>query len=228
MYYKVVEELNSDVIIDTKNTNYSSTLSGMKNHNAFFQVTLHFSEIKSLPLDFFVLFNNNLAYFGNEYLSQIPPSKDGVFEISSLTGKPHHREKYIDENELIEIIEFTDRHGIQVFDKGFYLWEYIFEKIRQKEFNERQSRIDAFYLFENEADCNYYIKTHKGGGIICEVEIEEEKNTFRGDMNLMDETSFEWTIEKSYNQARKYWRGEISENPKMEILFSGLCKLKKK
>jgi len=228
MYYKVVNEIKSDVLIDTENTNYSSTLSGMLNHNAFFQIMLHFSEKKKLPLDFFILLNNNLAFMGNEYIKQIPLSKNGIFEISVLTGKVHHKEKHIDERELIEIIEFTDKNGIKVFDQGFYLWEYIFEKIRRREFQEKQSRIEAFYLFENEADCNYYINTHKRGGVICEVEIEEQKKIFRGDMNLMDETTFEWTIEEAYNQARKYWKGELSKNPKMEILFNGKCKLKKK
>lgn len=227
MYYKVVNEINDDVVISTKDTNYSSTLREMKNHNSLFQAMLHFSKKKNLPLDFFIHINNNLAFLGNNYISQIPPSKNGVFEIFSLTGKAHHRAKFIDEGELVEFIEFNNNNGIRVFDKGYYLWEYIFEKIRRNEFDKIQSRIDAFYLFENTKDCNEYIKTHKGGGIICEVDILNEENIFRADMNLIDETTFEWTIEEANNQARKYWRGELSENPTMEILFKGKCKLKK-
>lgn len=87
------------------------------------------------------------------------------------------------------------------------------------------SRKESLFLFENIDDCKYYIDTHKGFGTICEVELIDTVNLFRGDMNLLNETPNYLTFHETINWANRYCKKESSSKPVYEILFQGKCRL---
>lgn len=86
--------------------------------------------------------------------------------------------------------------------------------------------MNSFFLFENYEDCEYYIKNHKGGGEICEVELIQTRKLFKADMNLLDEIPNFYTYKEVNNVVNKYWKQELSRKPVFEILFQGKCILK--
>lgn len=225
-YYKVVNFINSEVKINTKNTNYGKTLIHSPKYEKFIECVVNSSKKLNLPFDFYITLNNNLAIFGNEYLNKLFPRKD-VFNLTTFVTNPltdDYTKYTIHFNDLKDFIESINKVGINLFEEGFYLWEYLYELERTN--NRLPKRENSFFLFDNKKDCEYYIKTHKGYGEICEVEITEIKNLFKGDMNLLDEIENYFTYSESKILIDKYWNQEESSNPVFEYLFEGECILK--
>jgi hypothetical protein len=184
------------------------------------------SKLLDLPLDFYFILNNYLASFGRQYMKSLPEPIDSLYEISVLTRNPHHKNIYISVDEFIVIVTALYTIGFEVFDEGFYLWENIYEKARQKNHPDKPSREFSFFLFDNIKDCKYYIHNHKGGGTICEVQILETRFLFKGDMNLLDMIPNNFTLKQTISYAEEYWSGMTSDKAVYEYLFQGRCKLK--
>ena len=225
-YYKVVDNINSVVTIDTSKTNYALTLVDKNFYSDFLDFIVQSSNDLDLPLDFYTTLNNNVALWGDIYFQNMPKSINSIFEVFVLTYKPHHKNIYIKEDDLINIADSLDEIGYEVFREGFYLWENIYEKVRRKKHQDKPSRENSFFLFDNIRDCKYYIDKHKEGGVICEVEILKNNSIFKGDMNLWDTISDNFTFKEAEEHVDKYWLGETSDKPVFEYLFQGTCSLK--
>ncbi|MBZ5857582.1 DUF2441 domain-containing protein [Flavihumibacter profundi] len=224
-YFKVVESLSSDVIIDTKTTNYSLTLVDKDRHFEFLNCIIQSSKELDLPFDFYFTLNNNLAMFGNEYLRNLPRSNNGVFEILQLTQNINHRNLFIEESDLIFLVEKIDKIGISFFEKGYYLWEHILEDIRLLNYPDKPSRQKSFFLFDNIESCKYYINNHIRIGTICEVKLLEINSLFKADMNWLDTIPSKFTIKQANQQVENYWMGNSMGAPLFEYLFQGKCML---
>ncbi len=225
-YFKVVDSINSEVTIDTNKTNYSLTLVDKEKHLKLLDFVIQSSNDLDLPLDFYFSLNNNIALWGNAYLHNLSKSINGVFEIFVLTKNTKHKGIYIREDDLINIVETIDEIGFEVFQEGFYLWENIYEKVRLSHYQDKPSRENSFFLFDNLKDCEYYIDKHKGGGELCEVEILDTRSIFKADMNLLDIIPNNFTFKQTQEHVDKYWLGKTSDNIVYEYLFQGICKLK--
>jgi len=224
-YYKVVNFINSEVKINTKKTNYGKTLIHSKVHEKFIECVVNSSKNLNLPFDFYIMLNNNIAMFGNDYLSSLP--SNNIYNLTTFVTSPltNDYSKYsINFNDLKNFIESIDEIGINMFQEGFYLWEYLYELERKN--NSLPKRENSFFLFDNKKDCEYYIKNHKGGGEICEVELTKTENLFKGDMNLLDQIENYFTFSESKLLIDKYWNQGKSEKPIFEYLFEGECILK--
>ena len=81
-------------------------------------------------------------------------------------------------------------------------------------------------MFKMKSDCHYYIQKHKGGGVICEVELIETKSIFEADMKLLDNIPNYHTTARTEIAADIYWAGEQTEEPIIEVLFHGKCKMR--
>lgn len=224
-YYKVVDYIDSSVIIDTEVCNYSITLSRQRDYENLIAFITKSSDTLDLPLDMYFTLNNNIVILGNLYIQQFPKSNNGIFEVYDFTKIEKHKYFFINEIKLIEIIEYLISIDISVFNEGFYLWEYIYEKVKLLKHSIKPTRIKSFFLFENIADCNYYINKHKRGGTICQVELIETKSLFSADMNLLDIIPNHFTYKETAKQADSYWNGDVSDKPIMEIIFQGKCEL---
>lgn len=225
-YFKVVDYINSEVVIDTRKTNYSLTLKHKSKYPNLLNFIIQSSDELDLPLDFYFSLNNHLAKSGNLYLKNLPASVNGIFDISILTTNQNHKGIYIKEDDLIKIVESLDAIGISEFQEGFYLWENIYEKIRLNNYQDKPNRDQSFFLFDNIKDCQYYIDNHKRGGVICEIEILNTHSLFKADMYLLDTIQNNFTFKQVKQQVHNYWSGNISNHPVFEYLFQGKCKLK--
>ena len=224
-YYKVVESINSPVIIDTQVNNYGSVLIDRFHYEKLLSYITHSSLILDLPLDMYFSLNNNLYILREKYLINFPKPVNGKFEVSAFTNLPIHKGIFINESDLNDILENLILIGLPPFFDGFYLWEYLYEKVRINKHIEKPSRTNSFFLFENLSDCNFYIDNHKPGYVICKVDILNKKCLFKGDMNLLDLIPNHYTFKQSEAQIDNYWKGYTSQKPVYEILFQGICKL---
>ena len=84
----------------------------------------------------------------------------------------------------------------------------------------------SIFLFDSYASCNYYRQNHTGGkGNVVEIELIETRNVFEADMKIIDDIENSISRDELLETVRKYWRGEKSANPIMEIIFQGTYKL---
>lgn len=224
-YYKVVDQITVPVTIDTKKNNYGTTLKNQGIHEKLIEIVTASSKKLDIPLDVYFTLNNHIASGGNDYLAQFPLPVSGYYDVSNLTSHLNANLYKIPENEFRKFIADIDANNIYIFLEGHYLWEYLYEEARLSTNNTLPSRKESLFLFENIADSKYYIDTHKGFGTICEVELIDTVNLFRGDMNLLDEIPNYLTFHQTINWANRYWKKESSSKPVYEILFQGTCRL---
>ncbi|WP_151742978.1 DUF2441 domain-containing protein [Acinetobacter sp. TUM15113] len=94
--------------------------------------------------------------------------------------------------------------------------EAIFELVRRLEFPELPSRMSSMFAWQSLNDALAFANSnHIGGFKIHEVETESE-NIFIGDMNFLKTGG---QVINSYVLARKYWSGETSSSPILEVLI---------
>lgn len=101
--------------------------------------------------------------------------------------------------------------------------EQIFEEIRAKEFSSLPSRRSAIWLFDNFSlaqKCGEKWNFVKQGRDLLEVEI-----VFCRQMIKVDSKWVTCVATEYINNARKYWSGEMSDDPEPEILFDGALQL---
>lgn len=224
-YYKVVDQITAPVTINTQNNNYGTTLKNIDLHQKLIKIVTESSKKLDIPLDIYFTLNNLIADRGNDYLAQFPLPVNGRFNVSNLTSPLNANFYEIPENDIRKFITDIDENNIYFFREGHYLWEYLYEEARLSFNIALPSRKESLFLFENIADCQYFIDTHKGFGTICEVELINTVNLFRGDMNLLDEIPNYLTFHETINWANRYWKKESSQKPVYEILFQGTCRL---
>ncbi|MBI9055102.1 MAG: hypothetical protein JEY96_14870 [Bacteroidales bacterium] len=224
-YFKVINHISSEVVVNTDYANYSTTLSKRKELERIIEFIVNSSEKLDLPLDMYFTLNNNLALWGEEYLNSFPNDGNSVYVLSDFLNLENSvYSKYsIKVSELAEIIQGIAKIGIEFFDEGFYLWEYLYERMRNHKIF--PCRYDSLFLFDNKDDCKFYMQNHKGGGMICEVELINTKKIFKADMNLLDSIQNYNTYSEAKKIINKYWNGAKSNNPIFEYLFQGDCKL---
>lgn len=222
-YYKVVNYINREVVIDTNSTNYSLTLSKSNNYTDLLDFIVSSSEKLEIPLDFYFTLNNGLALFGEIYLKNFYQDRNNLISYSKDVYAQRKFQMQVDD--FVSIIQSLSRIGVQLFNEGFYLWEYIYELVRKECCPDKPKRADSFFLFGNVDDCVYYRDKIKGGGDICKIEIINERKLFKSDMNLLDLIPNNATTKEAKSQAYKYWNGESSAVPVYEYLLEGECKL---
>lgn len=114
-----------------------------------------------------------------------------------------------------------------------YIWNYIYEEARLQIIQSGSNsdinvgRFDSAYFFKTIEDCEKF-KSYfgMGLGIICNVEIIEEYDSFVGDMNILEELpELTSTATDVLLASADYWLGKTTNNPILEVLFHGKYKL---
>ncbi len=106
------------------------------------------------------------------------------------------------------------------------IWEVLFEKARPQNIPLR--RTDCTFFFANLEDARKYQSSYPGmdNGVLCEVEIINEEYSLLADMNWLDAIDENLvTADEAIEAFKKYWTGEKTEKPMMEVLFTGKYKL---
>ncbi|KUJ59217.1 hypothetical protein AR687_24170 [Flavobacteriaceae bacterium CRH] len=224
-YYKVVNHLAAAVTIDTNITNYNLTLIHKSKYANLMDFFTSSSLELNLPLNFYYYFYNTITSTKGQYLTTFGRPVNDIYEVYALTNNVDHLGIYVHKNDLIKMIQDLEKIGFEYFNEGYYLWEFIYEKVRAKNHASKPNRSDSFFLFDNKKDCQYYIDNHKGGGQICEVELLTKRDIFKGDMNMLDIIPENFTCQQAQDNAEKYWNSEITKDPVFEYIFQGVCKL---
>jgi hypothetical protein len=224
-YYKCVPECEKEASINTKTSNYGITLSEYNEYTSLLELVTQSSFKSNLPLDFYQTLINKLAGSGDLFLQQIPNSTNGMIPISSITWKESHHNLNIHEDDLIELINGLISVGLTYFPPANYLWEYIFEWVRNPFFISKPSRLESFFLFGNIEDCKSYMDRRNNVGIICEIELVDIFALYKADMNLLELIPDNYTFSDTVEVAKKYWTDGVSETPHYELLFKGICKM---
>lgn len=106
------------------------------------------------------------------------------------------------------------------------IWEVLFEKARPQKIPIR--RTECAFFFANKADALNYKSSYPGMqiGTLCKVEIMNEIFSMKADMKWLDNIN-ENVVKASevIDEFGKYWAGEMTVNPTIEILFVGKYKL---
>lgn len=106
------------------------------------------------------------------------------------------------------------------------IWEVLFD--RAKPSNIPMRRTECAFFFEKEVDALRFKENYQGmeGAMLCEVEIIEEVYSMKADMKWLDNINENTaTAAEAIEVFKKYWAGEMTADPVVEVLFVGKYKL---
>lgn len=154
-----------------------------------------------------------------------------IIDISKFTGANNKNSIDITELKIIyQELKTTINSKILVNEIGTYLSEYIFEEVRKKNFSDKISRLDSYFIFKDKLLCNYFKKRWKKYNYnheIVKIIPENVDNYFEGDIKHIDDIENHITVCEYINIANKYWNCEHTNNPIIETFFQGTFKMER-
>lgn len=134
--------------------------------------------------------------------------------------------KVISSNDLYEFsynyINDANETGL-FYDWGMehYLWEFIWEMVRNNEYPNMPSRMESLFLFDKEANASDFLNQYRDPTYsVVSVNLMEGK-TESFDMNWFSNVPSDVPITEVEKYARNYWEQKKTENPVVEVLFQG-------
>jgi hypothetical protein len=104
-YFKVIPFINNEVVIDTNETNYGSTLNRADELENLLLCISNYSYLFNIPISVFFSLNNGIAMFGDFYLQQLPQSNNGIFTADQFTKDPCDKQFVIKKFDLFNFIK---------------------------------------------------------------------------------------------------------------------------
>ena len=139
-----------------------------------------------------------------------------VLPIEPLKDMLLFYKKYRDEAEIV--LKDSDLTCIK---------EYFYEFVRRNNFNDKNGRWNSVYFYENLGVASMAFKdSGRKFGKFCEVEIVEQRSLDRYDQRWLTDIKTTCIFKECHNAVTNYWRGVMTEHPKVEYLFSGKYILK--
>ncbi len=140
--------------------------------------------------------------------------------------------RYVSSDELYlfssNYISDIDKTGLFYdWGKEHYIWEFIWEMVRSKEFPDMPPRMESLFLFDNLDNAikfkNQY-RTDSNKYQTAEIALIEGRfQTF--DMNWFTSVPSDFTLLQVQEYARNYWEQKNTTNPITEVLFQGKYKV---
>lgn len=111
------------------------------------------------------------------------------------------------------------------------LWcikEYFCEFVRKSCYAEKQGRLGSVFLYENLGVAAMAGKNDVRNkyGTLCEVKIVEKRVLDRHDGRWLSDIRTTCLFKECFEAIKNYWEGKMTDNPKVEYLFSGKYTLK--
>ncbi len=97
--------------------------------------------------------------------------------------------------------------------------ELIFEEVRIEKFNDAPSRHRCLWLLRAKEDAGVWWNTLTCGAESKILKIRATGKAHVADAGLLLGDSE--PLAQTYAKAEKYWKGEVSDHPQMEIIFEG-------
>lgn len=95
--------------------------------------------------------------------------------------------------------------------------EIMLEKVRRRDFPSLPCRyVDSMMVFDDLENARAFKKARRPDGIIYGVKLEDENNLFVADMNMYEQ-EFK-TVHELEQLAKRYWKGEMTNDPIREII----------
>lgn len=105
--------------------------------------------------------------------------------------------------------------------KEHYLWEFIWEMIRNYEFPNMPSRMDSLFLFDNKKNALDFKAQYRDENYhLVDVSLLDG-TTQSFDMNWFSEVPSDIPLAEVEEYARNYWSQVHTQKPIIEILFQG-------
>ena len=104
-----------------------------------------------------------------------------------------------------------------------YIWEYLWEVVRNSLFPDRLSRFHGTFLFDSYQSAQLFQEREdpQHHRTICKVEINEIRALESYDMTCLNETPTSATFNEVTQIIRNYWEGKQTKTPFSEYLLSG-------
>ncbi len=104
-----------------------------------------------------------------------------------------------------------------------YIWEYLWEVIRNSLYPDRLSRFHGTFLFDSYQSAQLYQEKEDPQHLrtICKVEINEIRALESYDMTWLNETPTSATFNEVTQRIRNYWEEQQTQSPFSEFLLSG-------
>ncbi len=134
--------------------------------------------------------------------------------------------RYISGDELydfsVNYINDVNETGL-FYDWGneYYLWEFIWEMVRNYEFPDKPSRMKSTFFFERIEDAKEFLGQYRDSEYkLTQVSFcDGETQSF--DMNWFSSMPSNIPLFEVEKYARNYWEQKMTENPVLEVLFQG-------
>ncbi|MCL7987061.1 hypothetical protein M8998_03795 [Sphingobacterium sp. lm-10] len=182
-----------------------------------------------LPLDFLLILNNFVYLHGHRFMDELASaiSFGSSLDLDRITHAPHHKGLTIDVDDLNAFLQSFDAENrfVMINDDRIF-WEYFLEQARVDAFYHKTSRRIGASFFTDEASCTYFMNKYLSGkGHIHRVEILEQEGMFVGDFRIVDSLNHKMLYRDFMGYLRRYWSGEKTEEPMMEVIFQGEYRL---
>lgn len=114
------------------------------------------------------------------------------------------------------------RQSLEVTDLQ-YIWEYLWEVVRNSLYPDRLSRFRGTFLFDSYQSAQLFQEREDPQQLrtICKVEINEIRAIESYDMTWLNDTPTSATFNEVVQIIRNYWEGLQTKTPFSEFLFSG-------
>jgi hypothetical protein len=136
---------------------------------------------------------------------------DGTIQVSVMRYLSAVETGEIDPSDLPRIARSIASHYVMLSR------ELIMEETRKQIAPDAPSRHTCLWMLETEEQARYW--QHRLGGASRIAVIRAWGVVHRADASLLLGDSE--PLSETYRRARSYWRGEASDNPETEVLFSG-------
>lgn len=223
MMYRVLhpQEEPSDIILTTNiRSEFRQQVFAYRRHSHAIYI---FAQKTGLRLMNAVRVAENIPAF-IDLLNDFLQSQESQFDLQQMLICDPVR--YISREELYDFtynyVEIINETGLFYdYSKEHYLWEFIWEIVRNSEFPEMPSRMNSVFLFESVDEARNFKEAYRESDyILANIELIEGE-TYSFDMNWFSEVPCDVPLSEIKEYVRNYWSQNKTDSPVIEVLFQG-------
>lgn len=153
-----------------------------------------------------------------------------------MSGEPHYDLMHMLIDDPVSVVSAQDLYTFACnyithvnetglfydWGKEHYIWELIWEAVRESEFPQMPSRVNSVFLFDNIKNAQNFYSQYRDQQQYKLVEVHLAADSFHSfDMNWFTDVPADITIAEIKEYARNYWSKKHTDNPVIEVLYQG-------
>lgn len=180
----------------------------------------------STALDAMLNFSNYL-----EIVQSI--EKEGIDKVPTSLFNHHEKIQYVSFQDIKTLMLsyydlYNEKHISLDLDDLPFIWEFLWEVVRNSLFPTKNSRFFGIFLYDN-IDQTIALQDKLDSlppqKTIVKVCIENEHNLERYDAGWLDGLSVNCTFNNYFDSCKNYWEGKPSDTPNWEYIYVGKYKI---